>query len=90
MKELSRNQMKYILGGVYDSGGDGSIYGCGASASCSDGTSISCSGYSVGNGGGCDATDAGYPGAPGGNGTVSCTEFKNDGSGGFIIKSYSC
>lgn len=90
MKELSRKEMKMIRGGVYDSGGDGSIYGCGASAMCSDGTSISCSGYSVGNIGGCSATDAGYSGSPGANGTVTCTQFNNSSSSTFIINSYSC
>ena len=78
MKLLAKPELKNIMGGQ--------IQACSATANCSDGTTKSCSGFSVGTQGGCDATDAGY-GGTGGNGVVTCCQWNGSG---FQDNSFSC
>jgi len=81
MKQLSNAELKMVIGGK--------ITPCSATAECYGGGTKSCSGYSVGSGGGCDATDAGYGNS---NGEVSCTQFAVDDNGYpyFVVNTYYC
>lgn len=89
MKKLSTEEMKKIVAGVQEGG----IVGCKATANCSNGTTISCQGYSVGNIGGCNGTDANTMYNPGADGQVSCIEWVPIGPYGsstFLSLTKSC
>lgn len=55
------------------------------------GSTISCSGYSVGSIGGCGATDANTIYNSGSDGQVSCVEWIDFGNGGsFYVSTWDC
>jgi bacteriocin-like protein len=90
MKKLSKDEMKKVMGGQLAPPDQG-VYACQATATCASGSTISCSGYSVGSIGGCAATDANTIYNSGADGQVSCIEWVDFGSGGsFYSYSWNC